>query len=65
MCYPQKCPRCGKTGWAGCGEHADDVMRSIPPSQRCLCERVPPGDAAPRKMPRFTPDTPTGNLWTG
>jgi hypothetical protein len=39
MCYPEKCPKCGKTGWAGCGQHADDVMRSVPVSQRCTCER--------------------------
>lgn len=39
MCYADKCPRCGKTGWAGCGEHVDDVMRSVPPAQRCTCER--------------------------
>jgi hypothetical protein len=37
MCYTQKCPRCGKTGWAGCGQHVDDVMRAVPPSQRCTC----------------------------
>ncbi len=42
MCYPEKCPRCGKTGWAGCGQHADDVMRSIPPARRCTCERDSP-----------------------
>ena len=39
MCYPEKCARCGKTGWAGCGQHVDDVMRSIPQAQRCACER--------------------------
>lgn len=38
MCYPEKCPRCGKTGWAGCGQHVDDVMRRVPPAQRCTCE---------------------------
>lgn len=39
MCYPEKCPRCGKTGWAGCGQHADDVMRAVPPADRCTCHR--------------------------
>lgn len=39
MCYPEKCYKCGKTGWAGCGRHVDDVMRSVPVSQRCACER--------------------------
>ncbi|MGZ8747582.1 MAG: hypothetical protein ACXWZ2_11310 [Mycobacterium sp.] len=37
MCYPDKCPRCGKTGWAGCGQHVDDVMRSVPPAEQCTC----------------------------
>ena len=37
MCYPEKCPYCGKTGWAGCGQHVDEVMRSVPASQRCTC----------------------------
>ncbi len=44
MCYPEKCPRCGKTGWVGCGQHVDDVMRSIPPAQRCTCERDSTGN---------------------
>ncbi|ORB65981.1 hypothetical protein [Mycolicibacterium tusciae] len=42
MCYPEKCPRCGKTGWAGCGQHVDEVMRSVPAAQRCTCD----GDSA-------------------
>ncbi len=49
MCYPEKCPSCGKTGWAGCGQHVEDVMRSVPASQRCTCNR----DAAPRANSRF------------
>ncbi len=39
MCYPEKCPTCGKTGWAGCGQHVDEVMRSVPVTQWCTCER--------------------------
>jgi hypothetical protein len=38
MCYPEKCPRCGKTGWAGCGQHVDEVMRAVPAAQRCTCD---------------------------
>lgn len=37
MCYPVTCPRCQKTTWAGCGEHVDEVMRSVPPGQQCTC----------------------------
>jgi hypothetical protein len=35
MCYPVKCAVCGKTTWAGCGEHVDSVKRSVPASQWC------------------------------
>jgi hypothetical protein len=37
MCYPVRCPGCGKTTWAGCGQHADRVMKSVPIGQRCTC----------------------------
>lgn len=37
MCYPVRCPRCGKTDWAGCGEHVDSVMRGVPAAERCRC----------------------------
>ena len=48
MCYPEKCRTCGKTGWAGCGQHVDDVMRYVPSAQRCNCER----DSAPPLSPQ-------------
>ena len=37
MCYPITCPRCGKTGWGGCGQHVDAVMASVPAADRCEC----------------------------
>jgi len=37
MCYQVRCPKCGKTGWGGCGEHVDTVMASVPAAQRCTC----------------------------
>lgn len=37
MCYAVTCSKCGKTTWAGCGQHVDQVMRGIPKSQRCQC----------------------------
>ncbi len=37
MCFPAKCPRCGKTTWSGCGQHVEEVMRSVPPAQQCTC----------------------------
>jgi len=35
MCRPINCRRCGKTTWAGCGQHVDQVMRGVPQAQRC------------------------------
>jgi len=35
MCHAVTCRTCGKTTWAGCGEHVDQVMRKVPNSQRC------------------------------
>lgn len=39
MCYPVTCSNCSKTTWDGCGQHVDGVMNSVPPAQRCTCER--------------------------
>ncbi len=35
MCRPVTCKKCGKTTWAGCGQHADEVMQDVPTDQRC------------------------------
>jgi hypothetical protein len=35
MCQAVACRKCGKTTWAGCGQHVDQVMRKVPASQRC------------------------------
>jgi hypothetical protein len=35
MCQAVTCRKCGKTTWAGCGQHVDQVMRKVPASQRC------------------------------
>ena len=53
MCYPEKCPHCGKTGWAGCGQHVDDVMKSVPAAQRCTCN--PDSDREPNTPAARTP----------
>ena len=36
MCRAVTCKVCGKTTWAGCGQHVDQVMRTVPKSERCL-----------------------------
>ncbi len=38
MCRAVTCRKCGKTTWAGCGQHVDQVLRGVPRSERC-----PPG----------------------
>ncbi len=35
MCRAVRCRKCGKTTWAGCGQHVAQVMRSVPASERC------------------------------
>ncbi|MCL2463662.1 MAG: hypothetical protein FWF28_01140 [Micrococcales bacterium] len=35
MCHAVKCRVCGKTTWAGCGQHIEAVRRTVPPSQWC------------------------------
>lgn len=35
MCRPVNCKVCGKTTWAGCGQHVDSVKRTVPAAQWC------------------------------
>jgi len=35
MCRAVPCKTCGKTTWAGCGQHVDQVMARVPGAQRC------------------------------
>ena len=35
MCRAVKCRVCGKTTWAGCGRHVDEVRRGVKPSDWC------------------------------
>ena len=46
MCHPAKCPKCGKTTWAGCGRHVDDVMKGVPASRQCTCAPEPAAPTA-------------------
>jgi hypothetical protein len=42
MCRRATCKTCGKTTWAGCGHHVDQVMAGVPEAARC------PGHTAPQ-----------------
>ena len=35
MCRPVTCRVCGKTTWAGCGQHVAQVKASVPKGQWC------------------------------
>ena len=35
MCRAVTCKRCGKTTWAGCGQHIDSVLAEVPRDRRC------------------------------
>lgn len=35
MCRAVTCKECGKTTWAGCGQHVDQVMTNVTPANRC------------------------------
>lgn len=35
MCRPVTCRVCGKTTWAGCGQHIAMVKASVPKNQWC------------------------------
>lgn len=35
MCRATRCKTCGKTTWAGCGQHVNQVKASVPAGQWC------------------------------
>ncbi|NHI15632.1 hypothetical protein [Microbacterium excoecariae] len=35
MCRPATCRTCGKTTWAGCGQHVAQVKRTVPSREWC------------------------------
>ena len=35
MCRATTCRVCGKTTWAGCGQHVSAVRQTVPASQWC------------------------------
>lgn len=46
MCRPVECMVCGKTTWAGCGAHVQQVMSLVPPERRCTCREEAKGAGA-------------------
>lgn len=35
MCRATVCRTCGKTTWAGCGMHVEQVLAGVPRADRC------------------------------
>lgn len=50
MCRAVTCKKCGKTTWAGCGQHINEVMRGVPSAEKCRGHENDPA--------------PTGNFFT-
>jgi hypothetical protein len=48
MCRAVTCKKCGKTTWAGCGQHVDDVMRGVPRKDRCEGHAGEPSQGTPQ-----------------
>ncbi|MBB1510914.1 hypothetical protein [Tessaracoccus sp. MC1756] len=51
MCRPVNCKVCGKTTWAGCGQHISDVKRGVPTTQ--WCDGQHPGEQKVSLLGRF------------
>jgi hypothetical protein len=37
MCQRTTCSTCGKSTFAGCGRHVEQVLGDVPPAERCQC----------------------------
>jgi hypothetical protein len=50
MCRPTRCKTCGKTTWAGCGQHVADVKARVPAGQWCSGHPDPSNDSWLRRI---------------
>jgi hypothetical protein len=41
MCRAVACHTCGKTTWAGCGQHVATVKKNVPAREWCNGEHTP------------------------
>lgn len=44
MCRAVRCKKCGKTTWAGCGMHVQQVMAGVPKADRCAGHENDPAE---------------------
>lgn len=52
MCQRVTCRTCGKPTFAGCGAHVEQVLRDVPPAERCRC-REEAAEQAPKASGDF------------
>jgi len=52
MCRAVRCQTCGRTTWAGCGNHVADVRAQVPTDQWCP-GHAPDQPAAATRQPRW------------
>lgn len=50
MCRATRCRTCGKTTWAGCGQHVASVKAATPPGQWCGGHDDPNNDGWLRRI---------------
>ncbi|MCL2735112.1 MAG: hypothetical protein FWD75_00585 [Propionibacteriaceae bacterium] len=53
MCRPVTCNVCGKTTWAGCGQHIAQVKATVPKGQWCDGKHTPDEIAAANSSKGF------------
>jgi hypothetical protein len=47
MCRRIQCRKCGRPSYSGCGAHVEQVLRDVPPADRCHCREAKAADAKP------------------
>lgn len=52
MCRPATCRTCHKATYKGCGQHVEQVLKSVPKNQRCTCS-VNVRDTSPSLLARI------------
>ncbi len=53
MCSPVRCNICGKTTWAGCGQHVDQVKARVAAPDWCDKQHTPEQLAAAKQGGSF------------
>lgn len=56
MCQRIVCSKCGRPSYAGCGAHVEQVLRDVPPADRCKCREAKAKTAENAGAPRAGSD---------